>query len=95
MKNFSIFCSILILSIFVLLGTSCSASSNSTQDTPYPHNANEIDKQKWIEEKIEYLEKNYKQKILLVEEDDEFIIFTFETEYMTPNWQIKKVSYSK
>lgn len=80
---------------FLLIGTSCANTSKRTLDTPYVCGMNETDKQKWIEEKIDYLEEKYQQKIISVEEDDAFITFIFKTDYMTPKLQVEKESYSK
>lgn len=47
---------ILICLVFSIFVTSCE-NIETKQDVPYPHNANEATKQKWIDEKIDYLEK--------------------------------------
>ena len=94
MKNRAFICYFTVC-IFLLIGTSCDDTSKRPLDTPYVCGMNETAKQKWIEEKIDYLEEKYQQKIISVEEDDAFITFIFKTDYMTPKLQVEKESYSK
>lgn len=65
------------------------------KDLPYPKKATEEEIKKWIEDKKEYLQDQYNQKVVQVSEDDEQIIFTFETEYMSAKGQIEKIRYLK
>lgn len=64
-------------------------------DVPYVCGMNEEEKQKWIEEKIIFLEEAYQQKVISVDENNDSITFIFETEYMSPKVQFEKASYSK
>ena len=86
---------ILTVGLFLLLGTACDNTSKEELDAPYVCTQDQAEKEKWIEDKIAYLEKTYDQKVLSYEEDDEFITFILETDYMTSKVQFEKASYSK
>ena len=87
---------ILTIGLFLLLGMACDNTSKEELNAPYVCTQNQAEKEKWmIEDKIAYLEKTYNQKVLSYEEDDEFITFILETDYMTTKVQLEKASYSK
>lgn len=85
---------VLICLVFLIFVTSC-ANIKTEQDIPYPHDANEAAKQKWIDEKIDYLEKKHGQKVIEVKEDGDCITFVFEIEYMSSKLQVKEERYWK
>lgn len=85
---------ILICLAFSIFVTSCE-NIETKQDVPYPHNANEVTKQKWIDEKKDYLENKYDQKVIEVKEDGDCITFVFKMEYMSSKLQVKEEIYKK
>ena len=71
------------------------AASNIEIDLPYPHDADETAKQEWIDNKVEYLEKHHKQKVIDIKEDDESITFVFEVEPRSSKAQVEEENYTK
>lgn len=95
MKNTNLWKILICLTLFIMV-TSCGNGKTTRElDLPYPHDADEVTKQKWIDDKVKYLEKHYEQEVIDIKEDDESITFVFKTEHMSPKVQVKEECYMK
>lgn len=84
-----------ILVLFLAIASYAAPKIETEPDVVYPYDSDEKTQQEWIENKIIYLEKTYGQKIIEVKEDENWVTFTFETEYMSPKCQMKGMKYPK
>lgn len=95
MKKQSLLVTKAIVCLMLVTMLAACTNTNRKLDVPYPHDADEATKQAWIEEKIDYLEEHYGQKVIDVKEDDESITFIFEIEHMSSKTQVEEEMYTK